>query len=44
MVPSRLDHPYYVREAAKKALFYSGPNTKALTPPPLGLRGHRTFF
>ena len=28
----------------KKSYFFSGPATKALTPPPLELSGHRNFF
>ena len=29
-----------LREAAKKSSFFSGPATKAFTPPPLRLSGH----
>ena len=28
----------------QKKFFFSGPATKALTPPPLELGGHRNFF
>ena len=37
-------HRWEVRGAAKKSSFFSGPATKAFSPPPLGLMAIGTFF